>query len=183
MVSSLLPVLVFPERAIQIQLMSGVVYAGCVQGDGYCSLRTSLCHAVVAHNLLRLCCITLTTGNAFSFYTQEAHQPGADPRFPGYSASAPYLLPRLRYRRILQPVSEHVPSACLPCRVPDDYISDATASAIHRLAGCHFSALHGRTHRAFLPDCRSHVGSRYDGPASPFSGLTRGQLMTSLLPT
>ncbi len=38
----LLPALVFPERAIQLQLVSGVVYAGCVQGDGYCSLRTSL---------------------------------------------------------------------------------------------------------------------------------------------
>ncbi len=25
-----------------IVLVSGVVYAGCVQGDGYCSLRTSL---------------------------------------------------------------------------------------------------------------------------------------------
>lgn len=38
----LLPALVFPERAIQLQLVSGVVYAGCVQGDGYCSLRTAL---------------------------------------------------------------------------------------------------------------------------------------------
>ena len=70
----LLPALVFPERAIQLQLMSGVVYADCVQGGRYCSLQTSLATQqlfITAQVML----YHIDYWQRLFLYTQEAHQP------------------------------------------------------------------------------------------------------------